>query len=114
MVLAARPTLAEVPLADLSFDEQGTVRLAELVELPCPRRALVTILDEEPAVPTLETALLSDRGACGGLEPARGGCRVGTSVKGSVVLVPFPFSDLSQAKLRPAVVMADAGRNALC
>jgi len=27
--------------------------------------------------------------------------------------VPFPFSDLSQAKLRPAVVMADAGRTAV-
>jgi mRNA interferase MazF len=26
------------------------------------------------------------------------------------VLVPFPFSDLSQAKLRPAVALADAGR----
>ncbi|HEX8202668.1 MAG TPA: hypothetical protein VF590_19480 [Isosphaeraceae bacterium] len=24
--------------------------------------------------------------------------------------MPFPFSDLSQAKLRPAVVVADAGR----
>ena len=30
---------------------------------------------------------------------------------GAVVLVPFPFSDLSQAKLRPAVVLADAGRD---
>jgi mRNA interferase MazF len=29
---------------------------------------------------------------------------------GSVVLVPFPFSDLSQSKLRPAVVLADAQR----
>ena len=28
----------------------------------------------------------------------------------AVVLVPFPFSDLSQAKLRPAAVLADAGR----
>lgn len=28
---------------------------------------------------------------------------------GSVVVVPFPFSDLSQAKLRPAVILADAG-----
>ena len=36
---------------------------------------------------------------------------MGTPAKGSVVLVPFPFSDLSQAKLRPAVVMADAGRD---
>jgi mRNA interferase MazF len=25
-------------------------------------------------------------------------------------LVPFPFSDLSQAKVRPAVCLADAGR----
>ncbi len=29
---------------------------------------------------------------------------------GSVVLVPFPFSDVSQSKLRPAVVLANAGR----
>ena len=29
---------------------------------------------------------------------------------GTVVLVPFPFSDLSEAKLRPAVVLAAAGR----
>ncbi|MDI6726598.1 MAG: type II toxin-antitoxin system PemK/MazF family toxin [Smithellaceae bacterium] len=28
-----------------------------------------------------------------------------------VVLVPFPFSDLSRTKLRPAVVIADAGRD---
>ena len=28
----------------------------------------------------------------------------------AVVLVPFPFSDLSRSKLRPAVVIADAGR----
>jgi mRNA interferase MazF len=29
---------------------------------------------------------------------------------GKVILVPFPFSDFSQSKLRPAVVLADAGR----
>lgn len=29
---------------------------------------------------------------------------------GVVVLVRFPFSNLSQNKLRPAVVLADAGR----
>jgi mRNA interferase MazF len=33
-----------------------------------------------------------------------------TPAAGSIVLVRFPFSDLSQAKLRPAVVLADAGR----
>jgi mRNA interferase MazF len=30
---------------------------------------------------------------------------------GAVVLVPFPFSDLSQAKLRPALILADVGRD---
>ena len=29
---------------------------------------------------------------------------------GAVVLVPFPFSDLSQSKLRPAVALASVGR----
>lgn len=32
------------------------------------------------------------------------------SAAGAVVLLPFPFSDLSQSKLRPAVVLARAGR----
>ena len=29
----------------------------------------------------------------------------------AVVLIHFPFSDLSRSKLRPAVVLADSGRN---
>ena len=29
---------------------------------------------------------------------------------GEIVLVPFPFSDLSQSKVRPAVCLADVGR----
>ena len=33
-----------------------------------------------------------------------------TPAAGKVVLVPFPFSDLSQSKLRPAVVLAGVGR----
>ena len=32
------------------------------------------------------------------------------SAAGAVVLLPFPFSDLSQSKLRPAVVLAAAGK----
>lgn len=35
---------------------------------------------------------------------------MGAPAAGSVVLVRFPFSDLSRSKLRPAVVLADAGR----
>jgi mRNA interferase MazF len=35
---------------------------------------------------------------------------MGTLATGQVVLVPFPFSDLSRAKMRPAVVLAAAGR----
>ncbi|NPA90573.1 MAG: type II toxin-antitoxin system PemK/MazF family toxin [Chloroflexi bacterium] len=30
---------------------------------------------------------------------------------GTVVLIPFPFSDLSRSKLRPAVVVAYVGRD---
>jgi mRNA interferase MazF len=33
-----------------------------------------------------------------------------TPTAGAVVLVPFPFSDLSQTKLRPALALAPAGR----
>jgi mRNA interferase MazF len=35
---------------------------------------------------------------------------VAAPARGAVVLVPFPFSDLSQSKLRPAVVLAAVGR----
>ena len=41
------------------IDEHGQVRLQELVSLPSARRALVTILEEEPAIIS-ETALLSE------------------------------------------------------
>lgn len=33
-----------------------------------------------------------------------------TPAIGGIVLVPFPFSDLSQSKVRPALCLADAGR----
>ena len=42
------------------IDEQGTVRLLQAVSLPAPRRALVTILEEDPVAWQHETALLSE------------------------------------------------------
>ncbi len=41
-------------------DEQGIVRLLQAVRLPVARRALVTILEERPAIIVPETALLSE------------------------------------------------------
>ena len=34
---------------------------------------------------------------------------MGSFVKGEVVVLPFPFSDLSSSKARPCVVLADLG-----
>ncbi len=36
---------------------------------------------------------------------------MGVPATGQVVLVPFPFSDLSRSKMRPAVVLAETGRD---
>jgi mRNA interferase MazF len=38
---------------------------------------------------------------------------VGRFVKGEVVIIPFPFSDLSNAKKRPALVVCDLPMNDL-
>ena len=35
---------------------------------------------------------------------------MGPLAAGQVVIVRFPFSDLTRSKLRPAVVLAEAGR----
>jgi hypothetical protein len=45
---------------EATIDEHGAVRLLDPVELPAPRRALVTILEEEPTDDPNEPALLSE------------------------------------------------------
>ena len=35
---------------------------------------------------------------------------MGAFATGQVVLLPFPFSDMSRSKYRPAAILADAGR----
>ena len=42
------------------IDAQGHVQVLEPISLPGARRALVTILDEEPGINMHETALLSE------------------------------------------------------
>ena len=45
---------------EATIDEEGTVHLQEDIKLVAPRRALVTILEEEPPLRISETALLSE------------------------------------------------------
>jgi mRNA interferase MazF len=35
---------------------------------------------------------------------------MGTFAAGQVIVLPFPFSDLTRSKYRPALLLADAGR----
>jgi hypothetical protein len=42
------------------IDQHGNVQLLEAVQLPTRKRALVTILEDEPAVAVNEVALLSE------------------------------------------------------
>ena len=78
-------------------DERGAVRLLEPVQLDRCHRALVTILADEPSE-AHETALLSEASLAEDWGRPEGGRRMGTPAAGSVVLVPFPFSDLSQSR----------------
>ena len=50
-----------VRTVEAMINERGAVRLLEDVNLPNARRALVTILEEEPAARANETALLSEK-----------------------------------------------------
>ena len=45
---------------EATIDEHGNVHLREAVALTSPRRALVTILDEDPPSHPNETAILSE------------------------------------------------------
>jgi hypothetical protein len=51
---------AVIRTVEAVVDEKGQVRLLEVVELPGARRALVTILDDEPATQPGDTAMLSE------------------------------------------------------
>ena len=53
-------TSSMIRTVEAIVDEQGRVRLAEHVQLPRAQRALVTILDEEPALRVDEITLLSE------------------------------------------------------
>ena len=46
---------------EATIDTKGRIILHEPIELEKNRRALVTILDEDPKIETSETALLSER-----------------------------------------------------
>lgn len=45
---------------EATIDEKGNVLLQTPIQLPAVRRAIVVILEEKPAFPVSETALLSE------------------------------------------------------
>ncbi len=54
------------------IDEQGAVRLLEVIQLPAARRALVTILEEAPALHSTEPALPREAALTADGEGAKG------------------------------------------
>jgi hypothetical protein len=92
------------------IDKRGRVRLLEPVELEGEHRALVTILNEEPAVHGNESALLSEAALAGDWNRSEEDTAWSHLQASAVVLAPFPFSDLSRSKLRSVVVLTDAVR----
>jgi mRNA interferase MazF len=91
------------------IDERGNVRLLEPVRPGGVRRAPVTILEERPTDHPAEIALLSEPALAEDWDRPEED-QAWKHLQDAVVLVRFPFSDLSRTKLRPAVVLADAGR----
>jgi hypothetical protein len=61
IVKETRTEEADMKTVEAIIDENGKVQLLESVSLPEARRALVTILDEEPTMEAPETALLSEQ-----------------------------------------------------
>jgi hypothetical protein len=49
-----------ITTVEATIDEQGRVRLIEPIQVSSPRRALVTVLDEEPKSAVSETTILSE------------------------------------------------------
>jgi hypothetical protein len=49
-----------IQTVEATIDQNGNIQLLESIKLPASRRALVTILEEEPAAVVPETALLSE------------------------------------------------------
>lgn len=92
------------------IEEDGRIRLLENVKLRGGKRALVTILEEDYESAAGEAALLSEASLAQDWNREEEDRAWQHPAAGAVVLVRFPFSDLTSSKLRPAVVLADAGR----
>lgn len=71
----------------------------------------MSVLEELPAVTGRGCA--ASRGGTGKQIPTAEGCGVVTPTARKVVLVPFPFSDLSQSKVRPTVAASNTPKEML-
>jgi mRNA interferase MazF len=98
---------------EATIDEEGKVHLAEPVTVPTARRALVTILDEDPAVYPNETAMLSEESLAKDWNRPEEDVAWAHLQKVPSFWFHSPFSDLSRAELRPALVVASVGHRDL-
>ena len=96
------------------IDQDGKLKILEDVQLPRSRQVILTILDDEPTDDLINLAVLSESALAEDWERPEEDESMVTLSPASIIVISFPFSDLSATKLRPALaisILAGTGQN---